>query len=511
MKAGTTVKAIHLSAITVFAALILIGPTVAQAAQPEFIQTLEVDNYYKPVRAGESATFNWTVMNIDSDANLTVELDASISGSGWICSLVSDTLLIGPDGLDRITVIATAPLDRGSTEANVSVVLEVYEMGYLVQVSSVNAHAEVLGAFTSADKVLGEFDNPLPSPLDNEWGVFILDILIWLAFAASVAFALDRATRIFSRKTMTMLDDIILGIVRTPVLLLLFVFGITQSLDALHAHIPTDVRSTILSVYGVVLVLVIFYLAYKLFKEIIVYYGKIVSKKTASKIDDVLIPVVEKLGVVVIGMAALGYVLGALNIDLTMFVAGGVVVSMVIAFAAQDTLSNFFSGMFLLMDRPFSEGDTIILSDGDWCEVRSIGMRTTRLYRYSDATMVSLPNNTLVNEKMVRVSNVSDPARVMVDIGVAYGTKPADAREAITKAIKANPYSLLTDENKQPMILFEKMADSALEFKVILWINDRTKRMAARDRLVEEIYLKLEEAGIEIPFPQRVVHLKKDD
>jgi small-conductance mechanosensitive channel len=125
--------------------------------------------------------------------------------------------------------------------------------------------------------------------------------------------------------------------------------------------------------------------------------------------------------------------------------------------------------------------------------------------------MVSLPNNTLVNEKMVRVSNVSDPARVMVDIGVAYGTKPSDAREAIMKAIKANPYSLLTDENKQPMILFEKLADSALEFKIILWINDRTKRMAARDRLVEEIYLKLEEAGIEIPFPQRVVHLKKDD
>ncbi|MCJ7607714.1 MAG: mechanosensitive ion channel [Thermoplasmata archaeon] len=511
MKAGTIVNAITLSAITVFVAIILIAPTVAQAAQPEFIQILEVDNYYKQVEAGESALFNWTAMNIDSDANLTVVLDASISGSGWTCSLVNDALLVEPDGLDRITVIATAPLEKGSTEANVSVVVEVYEAGYLVQVSSVSAYAEVVGAFTSADKVLGEFDNPLPAPLDNEWGVFLLDVIFWLAFAASVAFALDRATRILARKTTTMLDDIILGIVRTPILVLLFVFGIAQSLDALHAHIPTGVRSTILSVYGAVLVLVIFYLAYKLFKEIVVYYGKIVSKKTASKIDDVLIPVVEKLGVVVIGMAALGYVLGALNIDLTMFVAGGVVVSMVIAFAAQDTLSNFFSGMFLLMDRPFSEGDTIILSDGDWCEVRRIGMRTTRLYRYSDATMVSLPNNTLVNEKMVRVSNVSDPARVMVDIGVAYGTKPADAREAIMKAIKANPYSLLTDENKQPMILFEKMADSALEFKIILWINDRTRRMAARDRLVEEIYLKLEEAGIEIPFPQRVVHLKKDD
>ena len=53
------------------------------------------------------------------------------------------------------------------------------------------------------------------------------------------------------------------------------------------------------------------------------------------------------------------------------------------------------------------------------------------------------------------------------------------------------------------------MADSALIFKVILWINDRGKRIAARDKLVEDIYRRLNEAGIEIPFPQRVVYLKK--
>ena len=254
----------------------------------------------------------------------------------------------------------------------------------------------------------------------------------------------------------------------------------------------------------------IFYLAYKLFKQILVYYGKMIAKKTTSNIDDVLIPVVEKLGVVVIGLVALGYVLDVLSVDLTMFVAGGVVVSMVLAFAAQDTLSNFFSGIFLLLDRPFAEGDMIILSDGDWTEVRRIGLRTTRLYRFTDATMISLPNNSLVNDKIIRVSNVTDPARVNVDVGVAYGSDPKKVRDAITKAIKASPYSLLTDEARKPLILFDSMGDSALLFKVLCWINDNTKRMAAKDRLVEEIYLKLTDAGIEIPFPQRVVTIKKE-
>jgi small-conductance mechanosensitive channel len=339
----------------------------------------------------------------------------------------------------------------------------------------------------------------------------MLDIVLWLAIALTTAYLLNVVAHGLTRRSTTMLDDIIIGIVRTPLLLLVFVYGAVNSLDALHEHIPLDLRDMILSIYGAILVLVIFYVAYKLFKQILVYYGKIIAKKTASKIDDVLIPVVEKLGVVVIGLAALGYVLNVLSVDLTMFVAGGVVVSMVLAFAAQETISNFLSGIFLLLDRPFAENDMIILSDGDWCEVRRIGLRTTRLYRYSDATVIALPNNSLVNDKIVRVSNVKDPARVNIDVGVGYGSDPRKVRETIMKAIEASPYSLLTDENKMPLILFDNMGDSALVFKVLCWINDNTKRMAAKDRLVEEIYLKLTEAGIEIPFPQRVVTLKKEE
>jgi small-conductance mechanosensitive channel len=152
----------------------------------------------------------------------------------------------------------------------------------------------------------------------------------------------------------------------------------------------------------------------------------------------------------------------------------------------------------------------IIFSDGDWTEVRGIGLRTTRLYRYSDATMITLPNNRLVNDNIVRVSNVTDPARVNVDVNVAYGSDPKKVREAITKAIEASPYSLLTDEARKPIILFDSMGDSALLFKILCWINDNTKRVDARDRLVEEVYLKLTDAGIEIPFPQTVVTIKKE-
>ncbi len=489
---------------------LLATSNLADAEQPEFIQIITVDNYDKTLRAGESITYNWTIRNIDSSADLTIMLEPSIVSDGWTAELSDSELALGPGNLTSVTATVHAPYEKGDFSSNLTVVFRVYQDGYLVQVTSASAVTEIIGAFGVANKVLGLFENPLPSPLDNEWGTFLLDVILWFVIAVGIAYMMDAVAYGFTRKTTTMLDDIILEIIRTPVLLLVFAFGIVNSLDALHLHIPLDIRDLVLSLYSIVVVLAIFYLAYRLFKQILVYYGKIIAKKTTSSIDDVLVPVVEKLGVVVIGLAALGYLLDVLSVDLTMFVAGGVVVSMVLAFAAQDTLSNFFSGVFLLLDRPFAEGDMIILSDGDWCEVRRIGLRTCRLYRYSDATVISLPNNKLVNDKIIRVSNVSDPARVNVDVNVAYGSDPGKVRKAIAKAIEASPYSLLTDEARRPLILFDNMGDSALIFKVLCWINDNSARVAARDNLVEEIYTKLTEAGIEVPYPQMEVMIKKE-
>ncbi len=495
-------------ALVVLSAAFVLGSAAAE--QPEFIQIITIDNYEKTVVAGESATFNWTIRNVDSLANLTVTFEATIVNDGWSAELNASSLTLAPGELASVTATVHSPFEKGDVISNLTVVFNIYEDGFLVQVSSASATTEITGAFGIANKVLWLFDNPLPSPLDNEWGVFLLDVILWFMIAVGIAYLMDAVAYAITRKTTTMLDDIILGIIRTPVLLLVFVFGLVNSLDALHAHIPLDIRELLLSIYSVAIVLVIFYLAYKLFKQIIVYYGKMIAKKTSSNIDDVLIPIVEKLGVVVIGVAALGYVLNVLSVDLTMFLAGGVVISMVLAFAAEDTLSNFFSGVFLLLDRPVAEGDMIILADGDWCEVRRIGLRTCRLYRYSDATEVALPNNKLVNEKIIRVSNVTDPARVNVDVNVAYGSDPKEVRKAIMKAIEASPCSLLHDESRKPLILFDNMGESAILFKVICWINDNSKRMDARDVLLEEIYLKLSEAGIEIPFPQTVVTIKKE-
>ena len=205
-----------------------------------------------------------------------------------------------------------------------------------------------------------EFPESL-SFLDNNYGRFLIQFIIWLVIAVVVLLILDPVIRSLTKKTITKIDDIILDIIRKPVLILIILYGIVVSLKELE--LPSDFMYWINGAYNIGFFLMIIWIGFKIFQGVLLQIAYIFRKQKNFQVEKILIPAVKKLGTVVIAFVALSSILGFLRIDLTLFVAGGVVVSMVIAFAAQDTLSNFFSGMFLILEPKFKEGD-IIFSKG---------------------------------------------------------------------------------------------------------------------------------------------------
>ncbi len=489
--------------LLVLAAVLLAGS--ARAQDP--IAILTIDIYERTIAPGQTATFNWTVRNQDIVVyNVTIRV---VAASDWQVSLTPSSIVnLAPNRAAQVRVDATAPPQiQAETVLNLQVLFTVTLDGAIVFVASEFATV-TLPSIYAEKKVLGFLPNVLPSPLDNEWGVFLLDVILWALIAVAVLLVVIPLVRKGAARTKTQLDDIVIRIVRTPLVILLFLYGTLQSLDVLDRHVDASVRGGLLSIYNAVLVLIIIYLAYRLFRDVILYIGRMVARKNATHLDDVIIPLAEKVGLVVIGLVGLGLFLRYLNVDLTLFVAGGVVISMVVAFAAQDTISNFFSGLFLLADRPFTEGDIVILSDGDWVEVRRIGLRTTRLFRFSDASLVTVPNNKLVNEKIANFTNPRDRGRVMKKFNVGYGSDPAKVKRIIQEAIDATPHVLRDEPSLDPIVRFDALGESSLDFFVLLWIDDRANRFTVQEVLNTEVYTRLTEAGIEIPFPQRTVHVR---
>ncbi len=495
-------------AIVILAVLtILLAPAVGA----ETVDIIEIDGYERDVNKGDTYEFIWTLRNVDElEMNFTVNVTISEIG-GWNISMSPMTTFLPYSDARTFTLTVVVPTDAEGRE-RISVEFMVYQNGSPVKYSE---HKVVITIDepkpdVDTDLVFGIWENPFGPPLDNAYGIFVMNVLLWLGISFLAVITMDPVVKHWTKKSKNKLDDRVLAIVHTPIIVLLFLYGAIVSLRVIDHIIPGWLISLFDQIYYLVFTIIIFYMAYKIFKEVVVFYGHIMSRKTATDLDDMLIPLIEKIGVVIIGIIALGALLSHLGIDLTLFVAGGVVISMVIAFAAQETLSNFFSGIFILTDRPFKKGDNIILGNDTWYQVRKIGLRSTRLYRYSDAAMVTIPNNKIGSDIIALFDNADDPGKISKNIGVGYDSDTRQVKAILKEIIDANEHILKDDPDLQPVIRFSDLGDSAIMFKVIVWLDDRDNRWSVDDYLNTEVHDRFEKAGIDIPFPQTTVHMAKE-
>lgn len=351
------------------------------------------------------------------------------------------------------------------------------------------------------------YDVSLPDMLDNNWGRFIIYLIFWVIIGFVVLMFLDPVVRRWTKGTETKIDDLILDIIRKPVLALIILYGLVQSLSALE--LSDDILFWVQNIYNAGLFLAIIWLVYKIINIILIQVGRSYAAKNKVKVEKILVPAIRKLLTVLIAVFALLTVLGYLGIDLTVLTIGGMVISMVIAFAAQDTLSNFFAGMFLIVEPYFKEGDWVIV-DTKTYEVRDVGMRNTKLYDLKEHMMVVMPNSMLANDKIINLTEPDLKLKIFIEIGVAYGTDPRKVEKILNEIAQNQEHVMKEPEDFAPIIRFSEFADSSLNFTMILWVDELGTRFALKSDINYEIDQRFKEAGIEIPFPQRVVHLMKE-
>ncbi len=290
------------------------------------------------------------------------------SGDGWSSEFEQQFLLLTPGEGASVKLIVSATNDVTSVDANQTVFFTFTGL-------EDSADSEVLTGYANTtmipvwgiiapgkNKILGLFDNPFPEPFNDNYATFLISVGLWAVIAVVFMYVIDPIVGLFTKKTKTDVDDRILAIVRKPIFILVIIYGLVSSFSILPLS-EKDIGS-VFRLYGVTLIAIVTFVAYKIFKEVLVYMGRKWSAKTDSEIDDVLIPVIDKIGGILIMIFGAMSVVTYLGYDVTFLLTGVGVFGLVIAFAAQDALSNFFSGIMLLMDRPFAEGEYITIPTG---------------------------------------------------------------------------------------------------------------------------------------------------
>jgi MscS family membrane protein len=200
-------------------------------------------------------------------------------------------------------------------------------------------------------------------------------------------------------------------------------------------------------------------------------------------------------------------VLKVLDWDVTIIFAGAGIAGLVVAFAAQDTLSNFFAGMFLMLDRPFVDGDVIVLETGEVARVENVGLRTTQLYEYDHHHTITVPNNQLASRRITNYSAPDSFFKADIFVGVAYGTDPKKAERVLLEAARAEP-EIVAEGAWAPSVQMREFADSQMTFMLRVTLRDPRDKNRVPSKLRMAIHQAFAREGIEIPFPQRVVHMK---
>jgi len=198
--------------------------------------------------------------------------------------------------------------------------------------------------------------------------------------------------------------------------------------------------------------------------------------------------------------------LSAVGLDMTKLTIVAGALSVGIGFGLQNVVNNFVSGLILLFERPIQVGDQIEVG-GLAGTLQRIGIRASVL-RTPDGSEVIVPNGELISQKVTNWT-LSDRNRLLrVDVGVAYGTKLAEATALMLGVAHAHPD---VADDPPPEVLLMALADSSLNLQLRAWTEHPQRWPAIRSELLGRVYERLEEAGINIPFPQRTVHVVKSE
>ncbi len=246
-----------------------------------------------------------------------------------------------------------------------------------------------------------------------------------------------------------------------------------------------------------ILTVVILVVGYLIAKKL----SKVVDKSSKGNLEEHRKSILTKITYYgVMFLAVFIVIRSVLGTSLSGFFAAAGITGIVLGLAAQKSMSNLISGIFLFVDRSFEIGDMVEVS-GHTGYVREITLLSTRIVKF-DNTLVKIPNERMFSED-VRNDSKFGIRRMDLDIGISYGSSIDQARKIILDILNEEDRVL---DGPEPTVVVKELDDSAVVLQARPWIDPKDWKV--KFDLIEKIKKNLTKEGVEIPFPHHTVYLR---
>lgn len=357
-------------------------------------------------------------------------------------------------------------------------------------------------AYVGPEKTVVAFLQPIIEVFSgNGWMQGIAAIVVTFSVASLVSWVLFKVLRRIANKTTMELDDKLVLLLKPPIYYSLLVGGFSYGfmLMPLRDSVQQIATRSIQSIGVLVWVLFLTRFAHLLLTRLAGLTDKFsfIERRTVTLFDNGAKMVIFSLGLYAI------FVIW--KIDMTAWLASAGIVGIAVGFAAKDTLSNLFSGVFILADAPYKVGDYILLDRGDRGKVIHIGLRSTRILTRDDVE-ITIPNSIIGNSTIFNQSGgPSEKLRIRIAVGVAYNSDVDKVRTILLTTAKNVQ---LVCSSPSPSVRFRVFGASSLDFELRCWVPNPELRGRTTDALNTEIHKAFGAEGIEIPYTKQDLYIK---
>ena len=306
-----------------------------------------------------------------------------------------------------------------------------------------------------------------------------------------------------AENTDTKIDDIILKTLGTPVLFLGFVVA---ALLAKPVLTPTAGFAGFLNTATEILVfLSIAWVTLRFIENVIDVYLETYVSKSESKLDDQLVPIVNKMIRITAVALTIIVILDSVGYNVNAIIASLGIGGLAVAFAARETVADVFGGFNILTARPFVVGDRVEINDEADGVVEEIGLRYTRL-RDLDGRRITVPNSSVANSVITNIS--SEPSRrIIAELGLVYETTTQEMKQAIEILVETvNGIEGIDSDSTEAR--FWEFADSSMNIRLMYFITDSDWRSKVSE-VNSAVQDAFEENELEMAFPTREIRMKE--
>ena len=296
---------------------------------------------------------------------------------------------------------------------------------------------------------------------------------------------------------------------RRPVMLFFLILGIFMAyllmtrlthptFDFANGHEQWTVR-----IWLVTVIAQASYLGSRVVQESLKWYIENIAKRTGSDLDDKLLPMARRIvPMVIYAMGAL-MALDVLGITIAPMLAGLGIAGIAVGLALQPTLSNLFSGMFMVSEGELNEGDFIELDGGPSGFVVDVTWRSTKI-RDRFNNLIMIPNSTMMESVMTNYVSQSTAVTILVPCGVSYQSD-LDEVERVSLEVANGVRDDLEEaiDDFEPLVRFSDFGESNIDFNVIMQATDRLGSFVVKHELIKRLHSRFVQEGIEINYPVR--------